>query len=222
VESARVDIPGVYAPFENPFAVDVAGTFEGDFGVCFPTDYADGIAGQEIFFSLRDVDGNLSNEVRADPLPPLACADSEILVRLRPDDLGAGRTIPDDNAAGVASTVSLSGSGLTAKKVVVFVHDVRHSFDEDLTFLLQAGGVGRTLAAGLGGAGDNFIGTVFDDGCTTSIGNGTAPFTGCFRPQQALTSFVGRSIDVNWSLRVIDGAAGDVGVLNDWMLGLCL
>ncbi len=98
--------------------------------------------------------------------------------------------------AGVSSTISFQNTGATANKVVVFVNFLEHSFVEDLSLSLRAGGVNRSLATRVGGAGDDFVGTIFDDACTTPIASGTAPFVGCFTPQQSLAPFAGQSIDV--------------------------
>ena len=56
--------------------------------------------------------------------------------------------------------------------------------DSALTAVLMApdGTLGPALL-GVGGSGANFVNTVFDDSAATSITQGTAPFTGTFRPQ---------------------------------------
>ncbi len=158
----------------------------------------------------------------SDRLPPATCTGNDLLFRFRPSDLGGGLAIPDGNVAGVSSTISFQNTGATANKVVVFVNLLEHSFVEDLSLSLRAGGVNRSLATRVGGAGDDFVGTIFDDACTTPIASGTAPFVGCFTPQQSLAPFAGQSIDVDWSLQVVDNVRQDAGTLVDWMLGLCL
>jgi hypothetical protein len=52
-----------------------------------------------------------------------------------------------------------------------------------------------TLAAGLGGTGHNYTGTLFTDDAALSITQGTAPFTGSFRPQQALSTLNGLPVN---------------------------
>ena len=125
--------------------------------------------------------------------------------------------IPDNNAAGVSSTVNVVSAG------TIFDIDVgvtlTHTFDSDLTIkLIGPDATTVVLAAGNGGSGDNFTGTLFDDGAATAITAGAAPFTGDFRPQQALSAFSGKAAAGDWTLKVIDGAAGDAGVLQTWSM----
>jgi subtilisin-like proprotein convertase family protein len=65
-----------------------------------------------------------------------------------------------------------------------------------------------------------YINTVFDDSAATSIDNGTDPFTGTFKPDQPLASFIGKPPSGTWTLLVDDVAIGDTGVLNSWSLNL--
>jgi len=127
--------------------------------------------------------------------------------------------IPD--VATTTSTVnvgSFSGS--------IFDIDVRinlnHTWDSDLVMTLTSpGGKTVTLAQNNGGSGDNFTDTVFDDEAATSITTGTAPFTGSFRPVQALSAFDGISdsaVTGDWTLSITDTAYYDYGTLNNWTL----
>ena len=52
-----------------------------------------------------------------------------------------------------------------------------------------------------GGSGDNFTNTVFDDEAATSITAGAAPFTGSFRPVDALSAFDGQTVQGPWVLQ---------------------
>ena len=65
--------------------------------------------------------------------------------------------------------------------------------------------------------------TTFDDSATNSIGSASAPFVGIFRPQQPLSTFIGKSgtnVNGTWQLHVIDQAAYDVGTIQCWSLFL--
>ena len=73
----------------------------------------------------------------------------------------------------------------------------------------------------------NFTGTTFSDSGATSIVNGTAPFTGTFRPQGGtLTALIQPNgagnppldLQGNWQLQIVDGNAKNVGTLNSWSL----
>lgn len=85
-------------------------------------------------------------------------------------------------------------------------------------FLISPTGTRVRLAANVGGTGNNFTGTVFDDAATTLIGSGSAPFAGTFKPQTALSSLNGQSSQGNWYLEINDNAAGNVGTLTNWSL----
>lgn len=125
--------------------------------------------------------------------------------------------IPDNSATGVSSTVNVDSAG------TIFDIDagmtITHTYDADLTIrLIGPDATSVVLAAGAGASGDNFTGTVFDDGAATPITAGAAPFTGGFRPLQALSAFTGKAAAGNWTLKIIDGAAGDAGVLQTWSM----
>jgi len=70
-------------------------------------------------------------------------------------------------------------------------------------------------------SGDNFTNTVFDDEATqpiAGVSSGNAPFTGSFRPDQALSAFDGENQGGVWTLKVRDNAGSDTGTINSWSL----
>jgi len=75
----------------------------------------------------------------------------------------------------------------------------------------------------VGGGGDDFINTVFDDDANTTIENGTPPFTGTFKPQGRLRDFIdaGLSSKGDWRLQIEDDQDGDGGNLISWSIELC-
>ncbi|MCY2951172.1 MAG: proprotein convertase P-domain-containing protein [Planctomycetota bacterium] len=94
-----------------------------------------------------------------------------------------------------------------------------HSQVSDLKItLIGPDGTQVVLADHLGGAGQNYMQTAFDDGAAASITTGAAPFTGWFKPQQALSGFSGTLLNGQWTLQVEDTVGGDSGVLIGWML----
>jgi len=101
--------------------------------------------------------------------------------------------------------------------------DITHTFDGDLDMKLIApdGMTEVILAEDVGGGGDNFTGTTFDDAAATAIGDGSAPFSGTFRPQGNLSDFNGMASMGDWTLSITDDASGDGGTLNSWDLQLC-
>ncbi len=88
----------------------------------------------------------------------------------------------------------------------------------DLEVQLEYDGHTVLLANRVGGSGDNFSGTRFNDGAATHISSGAAPFTGSFRPAQSLNAMDDLSPDGVWTLRVTDRAGGDVGTITSWGL----
>jgi hypothetical protein len=76
------------------------------------------------------------------------------------------------------------------------------------------------LSTDNGGTGENFTDTVFDDEATTPISGGSAPFTGSFRPEGALSDLDGIPAAGTWILEITDDAGGDTGELVAWSLNL--
>lgn len=73
-------------------------------------------------------------------------------------------------------------------------------------------------AGGLRGA--NLTNTVLDDSASQAITNGTAPYTGAFRPAGgSMSVFDGKSIQGVWKLRITNTALRITGTLTGWSLG---
>ena len=103
--------------------------------------------------------------------------------------------------------------------------NIEHSWATDLDVKL-IGPNWRTevvLFNDVGGGGDDFINTVFDDDANTAIENGTPPFTGTFKPQGRLRDFIdaGLSSKGDWRLQIEDDQDGDGGNLISWSIELC-
>lgn len=128
--------------------------------------------------------------------------------------------IPDDSAAGVASSVFVPDRG-RIKDLNVAVSGIAHTFVGDLVIELT-GPDGTTVRladhpGGPGNGGNDLSGTVFDDEAGQSISEGSAPYTGNFRPQNdQLSRFDGKSRRGTWTLRVRDLFEGDAGTLQSW------
>jgi subtilisin-like proprotein convertase family protein len=92
-----------------------------------------------------------------------------------------------------------------------------HTYDGDVTFALRSPyGTEVILSAKHGSSGDNYINTIFNDSATTPIASGTAPFTGTFNPDNALSAFTGQDSYGWWRLRVTDNANGDTGHIGQY------
>jgi len=125
-------------------------------------------------------------------------------------------TIPDMGTLNSTLTVPYS---LAIQDVNVRL-SVAHTYDSDLTFWLvnPSGTLTVQLVSKVGGDGDNFTNTVFDDSAATAIGSGAAPFTGTYRPVGSLAQFNGTDAGGTWTLRASDQVGGDVGSLTSWSL----
>jgi subtilisin-like proprotein convertase family protein len=144
---------------------------------------------------------------------------------------GPAVPIPDNNPAGTATPVMVSGvSGAIAD--ITFRFDgsactsaigattvgLDHTWVGDLVISLTSPqGTTVTLASRPGGvlnSGNNFCNTVFDDDAASSIQAITpagAPYTGTFRPASPLAALKGEDPNGTWTLSVSDNAALDVG-----------
>ena len=128
-------------------------------------------------------------------------------------------SIPDNDIAGVNSTINIAGSGGFASQIVgVKIDSLLHTFDGDLVLTLIApNGSSMVLSQNNGGGGDNYISTLFSSSASNPIISGSAPFTGAFLPQTSFDQLSG-SVNGNWVLNVKDISQGDVGALVKWSL----
>ena len=112
-------------------------------------------------------------------------------------------------------TISVSGA-IASLRVKL---NISHSFDADLdVYLIAPDGTRVELFTDVGGSGDGFTNTILDDAAGTAISQGTAPFTGSYRPEGKLSDFSGKSLRGTWKLEVTDDSAWDSGTLNSWSL----
>ncbi|MGY4828469.1 M6 family metalloprotease domain-containing protein [Sphaerotilaceae bacterium SBD11-9] len=110
--------------------------------------------------------------------------------------------IPDNNPSGVSSVIAIARAGSVGQlKVAV---DITHTYIGDLRIeLASPGGRSVVLHSQLGGSQDNLVVTY--DSAT---------------PLSPLSALVGQAMQGNWTLRVVDAAAVDVGTLNKWSLAI--
>lgn len=133
--------------------------------------------------------------------------------------LDVPKAIPD--AGSVSSTLTVSGFTGTLTDLNAKLN-ISHTFDSDLTVTLKSpAGTMVTLFSGVGGSGDNFTDTTFDDDFFFNpIGSGIAPFSSTYAPSSPLSAFNGEDPNGVWTLTVSDAALIDTGTLNSWSLDL--
>jgi subtilisin-like proprotein convertase family protein len=140
--------------------------------------------------------------------------------------------IPDNNPAGVTSTIAIPDVG-TVTDVDVKI-DATHTWVGDLIFTLEHVDSGTTVtfydrpgvpASTFGCSGDNIPGVFGDDegadgAFETGCLNATPAFPadGHFTGNNPLSALDGLALAGDWTLTASDAAAGDTGTLNEWCL----
>jgi cysteine-rich repeat protein len=122
----------------------------------------------------------------------------------------------------VAVTAELPGSKTITRVATMF--RIAHPYDSDLVIRLTPPTGGELdLSSGNGGNGYGYTDTLLDDGCATVVSAGTAPFTGCYRPEASFSSLAGSQVAGAWTLRIADTSVGDyIGAeLQSWKLIFC-
>ncbi|MCY2987411.1 MAG: proprotein convertase P-domain-containing protein, partial [Planctomycetota bacterium] len=139
--------------------------------------------------------------------PPISVASSEV-----PLDVV--------RAATLISSLDLTGFSGSVQDLDV-VLDVAHPSTQDLiVFLTSPTGTRVELFGEIGGHGANFRQTRLDDEAALPIAAGAAPFTGRFRPGQALSAFDGQDPNGIWTLEIVDTYPAQRGILEGWGLSL--
>ena len=136
---------------------------------------------------------------------------------------GAGVPIPDNQPGGASVTARLNApfsSILDTLRVTARV-SLQHSNDSDLTLALTApDGKSIWLSSQNGGSGQNYTSTVFDDSAKNIITAGSAPFTGIFRPEEPLSTFLHSNAAGDWTLKTVDQAANNSGQVTEFSVTL--
>ncbi|MCF6365127.1 MAG: proprotein convertase P-domain-containing protein, partial [Bacteroidales bacterium] len=129
-------------------------------------------------------------------------------------------SIPDNGCPGTVADATINvPENVTITNVRVLNMNITHTWDGDLEIsLIHPDATSVSLCLSRGGNGDNFTNTNFDDAAGTAISAGTAPFTGTFTPETALSALDTKTSTGNWNLRVCDGASADIGSIESWQL----
>jgi subtilisin-like proprotein convertase family protein len=101
--------------------------------------------------------------------------------------------------------------------------NITHTFIGDLEVsLIGLDGYSLLLADRRGSNYHNYTNITFDDEATQAIANSPPPFSGSYRPEQALSLFDAMAPGGTWTLSVLDKAPGDTGEIVDFTLNASL
>jgi cysteine-rich repeat protein len=159
------------------------------------------------------------------------CADTECTAACAALTCAAGQSLYVFNATGLplpipdvataTSPLAVSVTGTVMKAAIKL--SILHNWDSDVDIALRSPTVAPIdISSDNGGSSSNYTNTVFSDACATPITAGTAPFTGCFKPEAPLGAFTGQPANGTWTLTATDDAAGIAGTLSSWSLVLCV
>ncbi|MBX5481851.1 MAG: proprotein convertase P-domain-containing protein [Myxococcaceae bacterium] len=123
--------------------------------------------------------------------------------------------------APASSTIQVTTPGTVVDAAVRV--NIDHNWTEDVDLTLAApDGTTVELSTDNGGSGDDYVDTLFTDGATDSIINGTPPFTGSFQPEQPLSSVSSQTAAGDWTLHAVDDESGIDGKILGYDLFLCV
>lgn len=113
------------------------------------------------------------------------------------------------------STIDTIGFGLETICI-----NLTHTYDSDLEIsIIAPDGTSKILATGLGGGGQDYTNTCFNNSALINITSSSPPFTGTFISQGYMGMVNnGQNGNGTWNLRVRDMAAQDVGNLLAWSI----
>jgi subtilisin-like proprotein convertase family protein len=111
-------------------------------------------------------------------------------------------------------------TGLTSPIVDLNIHfNITHVYAADLVgVLISPAGARVTLFSRIGGSGSNFVETILDDEAEIEAAQWKTPFTGSFRPMEALSAFDGQDGNGEWIFEVSDVDFLVDGGLVNWSL----
>lgn len=129
--------------------------------------------------------------------------------------------VPDSISDEAKSSVFVADHPIIVRAAVTFT--ATHADVDDVEADLTRYPGGKVdLFTFVGGSGDNFTATVLDSTCATAINQGTAPFTGCYKPEDSFSFLAGVDGHAEWELKLKDEVSFNTGTLEDWALLLCV
>ena len=136
---------------------------------------------------------------------------------------GTGGAIPGTSTTRTCFNITVSGVGVINNSygLAQLCMNITHPNDDELEIVLTApDGTIVPLTVQNGGSGDNYTSTCFSATASTSIKQGTAPFTGSFVPEGYLSAVNnGQNANGVWSLCIQDRrTAANAGSLQNWSI----
>lgn len=108
------------------------------------------------------------------------------------------------------------GSGYRLTGLEVLLDSIMHPMAGELIVTLTHDGVTDTLARKDADPGANILWNRLKDDASIKINEGTAPFSGEYRPCHPLDVFNGLDPNGEWILTVFDSQEGNTGTLKEW------
>jgi subtilisin-like proprotein convertase family protein len=123
--------------------------------------------------------------------------------------------LPDNNLAGVNSSILVTDSGTIADVDITF--NITHGFDDDIDMTMTSPGF-IALFNDLGSTGNDFIDTTLDDEAAGPMPDlsSAAPFTGSFQPSGLLSLIDGLPVTNTYTLNIVDDKTNDFGTFDHW------
>ena len=165
--------------------------------------------------NVRDDTGTLSGGGGGGPAPPQQI--NSWGLRYSENACPAFYTPCDQVVGGVGVPLSTSTSGsrqVTGNGSVTRVDvgfTITHPDLSEVHLSLKVGNTTVHLLNQGAVSGANLTRTVFSDAAATAITSGSAPYSGSFRPQEALSAFNGRPVSTSWTIEAGDAAGGSSG-----------
>ena len=147
-----------------------------------------------------------------------ACAANERLVVVRSQDTPFEPL--DGYTTGYTSILPMAPVG-TVKRATLLLNVTHQNIGEIDVWLTAPTGAELDMTTDNGAANDNYTNTLLDTTCATAVTAGTAPYSGCFKPEIALTPINNTAPQGLWKLRIADDTNLSAGTLDNWAVILC-
>ena len=126
-------------------------------------------------------------------------------------------SIPDNTPTGITSEINITDNILISEILVTV--NITHPYVGDLEiFVTNPDNEKVILVSNSDIEGDDYDNTLFNDNASNSIVQGSAPYTGSYRPIEPLSLFSKKQSLGIWTLTISDNAADDEGVLYNWKI----